>query len=203
MDGAKRAPSSLVQLTTSSGVIVLMPWSSSVRTTSRAASTPKTPSKRPPKGWVSRWLPMPTGARSMSSPPRRANISPISSMLMLRPASAHQPAKRSRPTLSSSLSVRRWLPPLAVAPIFAISMMLSHRRAPSTRMFSVIGVLLQSMSWKLPSVMSKAVGSGVFAWRLWQSASLIRPPIPGRLPVPAVRAGCAASVRLAAHRRAH
>ena len=46
--GVKRAPSSLVQLAISSGARVVMSCSLRVRTASSAASTPSTPSKRPP-----------------------------------------------------------------------------------------------------------------------------------------------------------
>ena len=58
MAGAKRAPSSLVQLVTTIGCFVLMPRSFIVRTTSSAPRTPSTPSYLPPVGWVSRWLPI-------------------------------------------------------------------------------------------------------------------------------------------------
>ena len=57
MAGAKRVPSSLVQLVTTMGCLVLMPRSLSVRMTSSPPSTPSTPSYLPPVGWVSRWLP--------------------------------------------------------------------------------------------------------------------------------------------------
>jgi hypothetical protein len=52
--GAKREPSSLVQLTISIGRSVSIPRSFRVRTSSSAASTPSTPSYLPPVGWVSR-----------------------------------------------------------------------------------------------------------------------------------------------------
>ena len=57
MAGAKRVPSSFVQLVTTIGCFVLMFRSFSVRTSSSAPRTPSTPSYLPPVGWVSRWLP--------------------------------------------------------------------------------------------------------------------------------------------------
>src|SRR3984957_4170148 len=51
--GAKREPSSLVQLAMQIGSSVSIPASLSVRTTSSAASVPSTPSNLPPVGCVS------------------------------------------------------------------------------------------------------------------------------------------------------
>ena len=48
--GRKRLPYSLIQLTSSSGLRVRTPDSASARITSSPASTPNTPSKRPPVG---------------------------------------------------------------------------------------------------------------------------------------------------------
>src|SRR6266404_9240291 len=61
--GVKRAPSSLVQHTSSSGRLVRTRRSSRVRSTSSPASTPTMPSYLPPANWVSRWLPISTGGR--------------------------------------------------------------------------------------------------------------------------------------------
>jgi hypothetical protein len=71
--GAKREPSSLVQLTMQIGASVSMPASLSVRITSSAPSVPRMPSYLPPVGWVSRCEPMPTGGFDMSRPLRRPN----------------------------------------------------------------------------------------------------------------------------------
>ena len=57
MAGAKRVPSSLVQLVTTMGRRVRISRWFRVRTISSAASTPSTPSYLPPVGWVSRWEP--------------------------------------------------------------------------------------------------------------------------------------------------
>src|SRR5690349_13235429 len=73
-----------------------------------------------------------TGARLSSLPGRRAKMLPILSILMLQPAWRHQSMKRSRAWRSRSVKARRQTPPLAVAPIFAISIRLSHSRSPST-----------------------------------------------------------------------
>ena len=60
--GAKRAPSSLVQLTISTGCIGLVkPSRAACASASSAASTPSTPSNLPPVGWVSRCEPMAIG----------------------------------------------------------------------------------------------------------------------------------------------
>src|SRR3954467_7707253 len=90
------------------------------------------PSNLPPVGWLSIWLPVITGARLSSLPGRRAKILPILSILMLQPAWRHQSMKRSRAWRSRSVKARRQTPPLAVAPILAISIRLSHSRSPST-----------------------------------------------------------------------
>ena len=88
MAGAKREPSSLVQLTMQIGISVSMPASLSVRTTSSAASVPSTPSNLPPVGWVSRCEPRPTGGFDMSRPLRKPNIEPSASTCTSRPAAS-------------------------------------------------------------------------------------------------------------------
>src|SRR5215475_12793809 len=90
------------------------------------------PSNLPPVGWLSIWLPVMTGARLSSLPARRAKMLPILSILMVQPAFLHQAMKRSRASRSRSVSARRQTPPFCVAPIFAISIRLSHSRSPST-----------------------------------------------------------------------
>ena len=93
------------------------------------------PSNLPPVGWLSMWLPVMTGGRDSSRPGRRAKMLPILSIRTVQPASSHQRTNRSRAALSTSVSASRQTPPLSVAPIFAISMRLAHRRSPSTLMF--------------------------------------------------------------------
>src|SRR6201998_4588270 len=87
MAGANREPSSLVQLTMQIGVSVSIPASLRVRTTSRAASVPSTPSNLPPVGWVSRCEPRPIGGFDM---PLEAGVfasvaEPVAHLLVLRP----------------------------------------------------------------------------------------------------------------------
>src|SRR5690349_16550035 len=57
---------------------------------------------------------------------------PIASTETLQPASRAQRQKSSRPSRSTSVSVRRRTPPLGVAPIRASSISERHRRPPST-----------------------------------------------------------------------
>src|SRR3954463_16048700 len=129
--GAKREPSSLVQLTMQIGVSVSIPASLSVRTTSSAASVPSTPSYLPPVGWVSRWEPSPTGGFDISRPLRSPNIDPRASIWTSRPAASHAVRNQSRTCLSSGPSVRRRTPPFGVAPNFAVSWMGSPSLAES------------------------------------------------------------------------
>src|SRR5690242_2528025 len=131
MAGAKREPSSLVQLTMQIGASVSIPASLSVRATSSAASVPRTPSYFPPVGWVSRCEPSPTGGLVMSRPLRKANIEPSVSTFTSRPAASHALRNQSRTCLSSAESVKRRTPPLGVAPNFAVSWIVPHRRAES------------------------------------------------------------------------
>ena len=158
MAGAKRVPSSLVQLTTSIGCFVLMPRSFMVRTTSSAPSTPSTPSYLPPVGWVSRWLPIITGGRESSSPLRWANMVPMESTATVMPAASHHFLKRSRPSLSESVSVWRLLPPRTPGPIFAISMSESHRRSPLMRRLSEGIAMLSLPGQVFSSTSMKAIG---------------------------------------------
>ena len=85
MAGAKREPSSLVQLAMQIGISVSIPASLRVRTTSSAASVPSTPSNLPPVGWVSRCEPRPTGGFDMSRPLRKPNIEPSVSTCTSQP----------------------------------------------------------------------------------------------------------------------
>ncbi len=133
MPVSKRQPSSSVHTVASKGAMVSMPRSSRVRRTSSAASTPNTPSKRPPKGWVSRWLPASTGGASASVPGRRAKILPMASIRGAKPASRHQETKRSRAFLSRAVKAKRLEPPPGVAPISAISIRLCQSLSPLTR----------------------------------------------------------------------
>ena len=87
------------------------------------------PSKRPPVGWVSKWLPDITGRRLGSLPGRRAKILPTLSTVTVQPASSAHLTNRSRPWPSNSVPARRATPPFGVAPILAISIKLSHKRA--------------------------------------------------------------------------
>ena len=60
--GAKREPSSLVQLMTSIGAGLVAGLDQGAQR--ERPSTPSTPSNLPPVGWVSRWLPMAIGGTS-------------------------------------------------------------------------------------------------------------------------------------------
>ena len=73
MSGAKRVPSSSVKKATLIGWSVAMPCVSSVSITSRPASTPRLPSKRPPVATVSMCDPVITGAASGSRPGPRGD----------------------------------------------------------------------------------------------------------------------------------
>ena len=61
---------------------------------------------------------------------------PTASIVTSQSASLHHRTNRSRPSLSTSVSAKRQLPPFLVAPIFAISMRLAHRRS------ALIGMLV-------------------------------------------------------------
>src|SRR5258708_5182685 len=128
MAGAKREPSSLVQLMISMGALVSYPNSCKVRTASNAASTPNTPSNLPPVGCVSRWLPMASGASPCRRPGRLANIFPTSSTVTAQPAASAAVLNQSRTCLSSSVNVSRLMPPFKVRPKFAVSISVSQRR---------------------------------------------------------------------------
>ena len=127
--GRKRLPSSLVQFTSSSGARVRTPASSSARITSSPASTPNTPSKRPPVGTVSRWLPKATAGAASSLPSRRRNMLPIASCSKRRSSGLHQSSSSARASVSSGESARRQLPPSGVGPMRAMSMMDCHSRS--------------------------------------------------------------------------
>ncbi len=129
MAGAKRDPSSFVQLTISTGWRVVIDRSLSVRTSSSAARTPRAPSNLPPVGWLSRCDPIMTGGKLSSAPLRRANIVPIRSTVTVMPAFSHHFWNRVRLSRSRSVKVSLLTPPLGVAPIWAISMRLSHSRS--------------------------------------------------------------------------
>ena len=80
-----RAPSSLVQSMIAIGLLVISPFSCNVRITSRPESTPRIPSKRPPRGWVSRCDPIAIGAvvaKVLSEPTHMAKILPAVSILI-------------------------------------------------------------------------------------------------------------------------
>src|SRR5690348_8749156 len=126
--GAKRAPSSLVQLTSSIGALVTRSLSWSVRSASSAARTPSGPSNLPPVGWVSRCEPTAIGGRPEFLPRRRANILPTSSTVTVQPSAVHCALSQSRTCRSRSVSVRRQMPPFAVAPICVVSISESHSR---------------------------------------------------------------------------
>ena len=129
--GRKRLPSSFVQFTSSSGARVAMPAASSARSTSRPASTPNTPSKRPPVGTVSRWLPKATAGAVSSVPLRRRNMLPMASCSKRRLSGLHHRSSSARASASSGESARRQLPPSGVGPMRAMSMMDCQRRSAS------------------------------------------------------------------------
>src|SRR5262249_48172330 len=146
--GAKREPSSLVQLQMQSGTSVSMPASFSVRTTSSAASVPSTPSYLPPVGCVSRCEPRPTGGFDISRPFRTPNIEPSASTCTSRPASSHAFRNQSRTCLSSAESVSRRTPPFGVAPNFAVSWMVPQRGAESIcRLDAILVIQASGIAW--------------------------------------------------------
>ena len=100
-------------------------------TTSSPASTPRMPSKRPPVGCVSRWLPIAIGGRSSRRPRRRAKMLPISSTVTRQPSRSQASTNQSRTRRSSSLSVSRHTPPRSVAPIRPVSRIVCQRRVAS------------------------------------------------------------------------
>jgi hypothetical protein len=144
MVGANREPSSFVQLMSSSGDSVVTLLSSSVRSTSRPTSTPATPSNFPPEGCVSRWLPKAMGSLALSRPGLRAKMLPTSSTVTVQPRALHCATNQSRTCLSSSLSVRRVIPPPGVPPNFALSTMVPQSRSPFTRRDSTDTSLIPS-----------------------------------------------------------
>ena len=86
------------------------------------------------------------GPVRLGPPSRRANMLPMRSTLRCSPASSHQLRNRSRPRLSSSVSVCRLTPPAGVAPISAMVIRLCHSRSPFTR-----GVVISVPPWARPS----------------------------------------------------
>ena len=130
MSGWNRAPSSSVKKATAKGCSVVIPLNSRVSITSRPASTPRLPSKRPPVRTVSIWLPVMIGAPSVR-PGRTPTTLPMPSMLMSRPRSVIQATTRSRPSLSSSVRARRQEPPPSIGPMVARSLMRRTSRSPS------------------------------------------------------------------------
>ena len=61
-------------------------------------------------------------------PGRRANILPTSSTATVQPSASQRALNQSRTCRSRSVNVSRQMPPLAVAPIFAVSISVSHSR---------------------------------------------------------------------------
>ena len=118
------------------------PASSTASSASKAASTPKIPSKRPPVGWVSLCEPLTTGATSPAVPGRRTNILPMSSIATPNPRSRAHVASRACASISFSPSAGRLTPPLAVAPSRAISTWRRHSRSPS---MSAVGARAPAM----------------------------------------------------------
>jgi hypothetical protein len=140
--GVNRAPSSLVQHTSSSGRLVRTRRSSRVRSTSSPASTPTMPSYLPPANWVSRWLPIRTGGRWSSTPGRRAKMLPRRSTVTVQPASVHQVMKRSRISLSASVRARRRRPPALPGPISPERITVDQKRGASMPNSSLVDMAL-------------------------------------------------------------
>ncbi len=138
--GEKRAPSSLVQSTTTIGRLVVWPISFRHRMTSSPAKTPAMPSKRPPLIWVSRWLPIKIGGKLLSVPSRRPKMFPAASISTVNPASLHHLQNRSRIVRSSSDNVRRDNPPGRPLPISAEAWMVDQKRSRSTRVSGFIDI---------------------------------------------------------------
>ncbi len=133
MPGAKRLPSSFIQATSVTGRGGTMPASCRVSSASKAASTPKTPSKRPPVGWLSRCEPISTGAPS-AFPAISRNRFPAVSKPGVSPMARPQPISRRIAARSSAESAWRLTPlPQGRAPIAAISISRDQRRSPSIR----------------------------------------------------------------------
>ena len=149
--GAKRPPSSLVQATTSIGRRVSTPASRSACTASSAASTPQMPSKRPPAGWLSMWLPASTGARPGTLPSARRNRLPSASMEGASPIASPQPISSRRESRSNGVRQARFTPstPSAPrkAPSFAICISRSHCRASLTAATAFGAIVVSVMPW--------------------------------------------------------
>ena len=82
--GRNRLPSSFIHATTSTGLVVTTPAALSASSTSSPATTPYTPSKRPPVGWESMCDPITTGSRSSCIPGRRTKRLAASSWKTLK-----------------------------------------------------------------------------------------------------------------------
>src|SRR5262245_22568565 len=130
--GWKRDPSSLVQATAITGRLVAMRASSRASSASNAASTPYMPSKRPPVGWLSMWLPLSTGGAAASVPSRRTNRLPIGSVKTAKPRALAHAASWLRAAASSGDRAWRLTPPLGVPPSLAMSTCLCQRRSSLT-----------------------------------------------------------------------
>ncbi len=134
MAGAKRAPSSFVQLTTTIGCFVLMLRSFIERMTSRPASTPSTPSYLPPSAGCRdasrhRW----EARRNRCG--RVMNMLPILSTPMVWPAASHQGLEE---LAAITIRIRQRLAIVAAGDAgadFRHVQRLSHRRSALTRMF--------------------------------------------------------------------
>ena len=153
--GRKRLPSSLVQFTSSSGARVCRPASCKLRKTSSPASTPNTPSNRPPVGTVSRWLPNATGFAAGSVPGRRRNMLPMESCSYSSPSGPHHSSSKARAWASSPDSAWRLEPSPAIEPIRAMSICPCHRRS-----LSMIGVRM-ICSYCQPASAGRMVGGAI------------------------------------------
>ncbi len=106
-----RAPSSPTKAMTLSGCWSSRPALVSSRTTSRPATTPTTPSNRPPCGTESRCDPMPRAGRSARWPGRVPMVLPKASTATVSPRSAIQPATTRCASRSSAVRARRLTAP--------------------------------------------------------------------------------------------
>src|SRR3990172_5179375 len=91
------------------------------------------PSKRPPRGCESMWLPVMTGAAFASLPARRTKRLLIASMPTVNFRCTAHDSRSLRAATSSLDNAARFTPLPGIAPIFAISAWRRHRRSSLTR----------------------------------------------------------------------
>ncbi len=103
--------------------------------TSRAAMTPKAPSKEPPFGTVSRCEPITTAGRA----PPQAQMFPASSCSASKPSRPQRSSSHARASTSGSVQASRSTPPAGNAPNRLTSASSRSSRSPSTSRRADIG----------------------------------------------------------------